>query len=100
MAVDLPAGEPLAESSNRIAGQASRGRVTGTEGREICRCASGADEAGIESYVSSFICHSLAGSRLRHSNGAGTSRPQRREYDDDLYPCAEPRAVRCSQPLR
>jgi len=34
-----------------------------------------------------FLCYPIAGRGLRYPNGPGASGPQRREDDDDLYPC-------------
>jgi integrase len=35
------------------------------------------------------FCHPSAGGRLRYPYGARTFRPQRREYNNDLYSCAQ-----------
>lgn len=70
-AVGLSAGETLEEPPNRRAGSASRRRIAGTEGREKCRCQSGAEKTRIKSYVPLFVRNSLAGGRLRHPDGTG-----------------------------
>ena len=49
-------------------------------------------------------CHALRhpshGGRLRHPHRSGTAGPQRRQHDDDLHPCPQPRRPRRSKPGR
>ena len=51
------------------------------------------EQAGITKpatpHTSATRCDGLAPQRLRHSNRAGSARPFRRLYDDDLHACAE-----------
>lgn len=51
-------------------------------------------------YPSAFIRDPSAPVGLRHSDGAGAARSQRREHDDDLYACAQPRRARRPQSAR
>ena len=51
-------------------------------------------------HLSPQLCHSHPRRRLRHSNGAGTARTQRRQNNNDLYPRFESRRPRCQKPAR
>ena len=44
-----------------------------------------------------FLFNSPDRIRLRHPHHTGTSWPQRCEYNNDLYPCSEPRGWRCGK---
>ena len=55
-------------------------------------------EAGQLPQFTPLFCDTFALERLRHSNRAGTARPQRREHHDDLYARAEPARNRSKKP--
>ena len=51
-------------------------------------------EAGVSKAPSCHsLCYPLAGARLEHPHDPGTPVASRREYDHDLYPCAQPLAT-------
>lgn len=45
-----------------------------------------------------LLRHAPSRGRLRHQNGAGASRPQRRPHHDDLHPRSQPRGPGSLQP--
>ena len=61
------------------------------------------EQAGIEArhtaHPPPLVRDGLAPQRLRHSNRAGSARPFRRLYDDDLHACAESWQCRIERPV-
>ena len=54
------------------------------------RCPEGGDpQSGELSYVAALVCDPSARSGVRHSDGAGITRAQRRQYDDDIHSRAQ-----------
>ncbi len=64
---------------------------------QTCRRTSRHHEARHTAHPPPLVRDGLAPQRLRHSNRAGSARPFRRLYDDDLHACAE--SWRCRSAL-
>ena len=91
----------LKRSAGRIRKASSKAVIISmpprSQGRPQCPGQVGLDQARHLPYVSSFLCDSLVGRRLRYPDGAGIAGPRRRQDEDSLHPCPQPRACRCSE---
>src|SRR5438874_5994287 len=94
LAVGVPGDPPLRGATHRPAPSPSPTRVR----RLACRQARAAPGRRLQarelSHVPAFIRHSPAGRRSRHQDRPAAARASRRQHDDDLHPCPEPRPVR------
>ena len=79
-------------ASHPQTGPAAGGADRGPEG--------GDPQGGELSYLAAQLCDPSARSGVRHPDGAGTPWAQRRQYDDDIHPGAQPRWSRGQEPGR
>jgi len=90
LAVGVSAGKPLEERKNGRRRTASRSRIDHPEGGERRREKCGTGQTCHMPYLSTFVCHTAPGKRLRHPDSAGTPGAQGREDHHDLHPCPQP----------
>jgi hypothetical protein len=97
LAVGVPPGEPLGEPNHEGRGSPSRRRVARAEGGAGGGGGCGVDEAGYLPQPEALVRHAYSRGWVRHSDGAGAARTQRRPDDDDLHPRAEPWPGGCAE---
>src|SRR5208283_372669 len=98
VAVRLPPGKALVKRPDWPARPPSHGRVPHAKGRPYRRPKGRYFETRELSYLSPFLRDPPHRERLRHQNGPGAPRPQRREDYHDLHPCPQSRPLRSAKP--
>ena len=90
VAVGVSGAAALPGRGDGRAPAASFGPDGGAAGGGAGGAGGGRGETGDVPHTAAQLRHASTGGGLRHSDGAGTPWPQRRQHDDGLHPCPEP----------
>jgi len=98
LAMGVPGHARPRGPSDRRGPSASPARVRPATRGEVRRASRRNLQAGKLPHIPPLLRHSSAGSQLRHLDGSGASRSQRRQHDTDLHPRSEPGPGRSPKP--